>query len=128
MLSQTLKFNTCELPNAFQLRSEIEDLPPRLDAHVPEPVRYSCRFWAAHLLAASKEHDEMYQQAQHFFQEKLFYWLEVLSLLDDLESALILLRDVQKWVDLVKVGYIYERCCICSLSLLAQRRITTHPR
>ena len=109
LLSRTLKFNTCELPNAFQLRSEIEDLPLRLDAYIPELVRYSCRFWGAHLLAVPKEHnhDEIYQHAEHFFQQKLFYWLEVLSLLDDLESALMLLRDVQKWVDLVKVRYFF---------------------
>jgi hypothetical protein len=104
LLSRTLKFNTCELPSAYQLRSEIEELPLHLDAYVPEPVRYSCRFWAAHLHAMPKEHNEVYLHAKHFFQEQVFYWLEVLALLDDLESALISLRDVQKWVDLVKVG------------------------
>jgi hypothetical protein len=104
LLSQTLKFNTCELPNSYQLRSEIEELPQRLDTYVPEPVRYSCRFWAAHLHAMPKEHNEVYPRAKQFFQEQVFYWLEVLTLLDNLESALISLRDVHKWVDLVKVG------------------------
>jgi hypothetical protein len=104
LLSQTLKFNTCELPNAYQLRSEIEELPLHLDAYVPEPVRYSCRHWAAHLYAMPKEHNEVYLHAKHFFRERVFYWLEVLTLLDDLENALISLRDVQKWVDLVQVG------------------------
>jgi hypothetical protein len=110
LLSQTLKFNTCELPNGYQLRSEIEELPQRLDTYVPEPVRYSCRYWAAHLHAMPKKHNEVYLRAKHFFQEQVFYWLEVLTLLDDLESALISLRDVQKWVDLVnsKVGQNFE--------------------
>jgi hypothetical protein len=104
LLSQTLKFNTCELPNAYQLRSEIEELPLLLDTHVPEAVRYSCRFWAAHLYATPKEHNDVYLLAKHFFQERVFYWIEALTLLDNLESALISLRDVHKWVDLVKVG------------------------
>ena len=104
LLSQTLKFNTCELPNAYQLRSELEELPWLLDDHVPKPVRYSCRFWAAHLEAMPKEVNEVYQDAKRFFQERVFYWLEVLSLLGEQESALTSLRDVQKWVDLVKVG------------------------
>jgi hypothetical protein len=104
LLLQSLKFNMCELPNTWQLRSELEDLPQRLGTYVPESVRYSCRFWAAHLHAVPKEHNEVYFRAKHFFQERVFYWLEVLSLLDDLESALRALRDVQKWVDLVNVG------------------------
>jgi hypothetical protein len=103
LLSQTLKFNTCELPNAYQLRSEIEELPLLLDTHVPEAVRYSCRFWAAHLYSMPKEHNDVYLRAKDFFQDQVFYWLEVLTLLDDLESALKSLRDVQKWVDLVNV-------------------------
>jgi hypothetical protein len=98
ILLQSLKFNMCELPNAYQLRSELEDFPLHLDTYVPQHLRYSCRFWAAHLHTVPKENTEIYLFATTFFRERVFYWLEVLSLLDDLESALSSLRDLQKWV------------------------------
>jgi hypothetical protein len=101
ILSHTLKFNMCELPHAHHLLSELEDLPSRLDTYLPKYLRYSCQFWAAHLHTIPKEHAETYLFAQSFFHKRVFYWLEVLILLDDLEGALASLRDVQKWV---KVG------------------------
>lgn len=97
ILLHTLKFNTCDLPNAYQLRSELEELPLRLETYIPQHFRYSCQFWAAHLHTVPKEHTEIYLSAKNFFHGSVFYWLEVLSLLGDLESALTSLRDMQKW-------------------------------
>ena len=97
-LSGSLKFNMCELPNAHMLLSELDELPLRLDTYVPQYLRYSCQFWAAHLYTIPNELADIYGSAKNFFDKRILYWLEVMTLLDDLEGALTSLRDVQKWL------------------------------
>ncbi|KAG8783335.1 hypothetical protein FRC12_019849 [Ceratobasidium sp. 428] len=81
-----LRFNICGLETSHILNVDVPSLDQRVQAMVPGYLRYSCLHWYGHV--AQAETDSIVDQLKLFlFGDSLVYWIEVLSLLGELEVA-----------------------------------------
>ncbi|KAG8794017.1 hypothetical protein FRC12_000806 [Ceratobasidium sp. 428] len=81
-----LKFNICGLETSHMFNDDIPRLDQRVQAAVPVYLQYSCLHWYGHITQA--EADSIADPLKQFlFGDSLVYWIEVLSLLGELEVA-----------------------------------------
>ncbi|KAG8721356.1 hypothetical protein FRC09_008018 [Ceratobasidium sp. 395] len=81
-----LRFNICELETSYVVNIHVPSLEQQVRAAVPGHLRYSCLHWYSHI--AQAETDSIADKLKLFlFGDSLVYWIEVLSLLDQLEVA-----------------------------------------
>ena len=94
-----LRFNICGLESSHQRNDEILGLVQRIS---PE-LQYSAVYWLDHLsLSGGLGKEEKITNAYEFlYHARLFYWLEVLSVISEINAAAQTLR---KLVALSKVG------------------------
>ncbi|KAI9432253.1 WD40 repeat-like protein [Lactarius indigo] len=84
-----LKFNICGLESSRRRHDEIPDLKQR----IPQELRYSAVYWLDHLFRSDGSHDAKLKDARDFlYHERLFYWLEVLSIISEVNAAAQTLR------------------------------------
>jgi hypothetical protein len=86
--SDALHFNMGEVESSYLMNQEVEDLVDRIS----EEVLYACRWFASHIpssnLGAWRENDdEISLKICSFFENKFFYWLEVMSTSDSVGVA-----------------------------------------
>jgi hypothetical protein len=89
-LNKLLHSNMCGIKDASLCNHEVPDLPARLIEHVSAALLYSCRYGLTHLL----EHIRIAgSQSQvpcglfEFCEEHLLHWIELLSLMGDLDKV-----------------------------------------
>src|SRR5882762_2481402 len=99
---QTLSPDMCEIRDPSLYNSEVSDLANRIAAHIPPHVQYACRHWASHLMNGDT-HDKILDLLQGFCSDQMMNWLEVMSLLGQLESAIIGLLSTHR---IVKVRHL----------------------
>ena len=103
LMKEKLKRNICNLED-FVSYGEVKDLPTRQKIHIGDALVYACKFWTRHLLEIpSSNHDieEVHEAINKFFTTQLPYWIEVLSLMGNLEAGIYAINDVYKWYTLV---------------------------
>ena len=94
-----LKKNICKLDDHVVL-SEVRDLSVRQRDHIGDALEYACHFWAKHLLkipSSSTHIEEVKKAVDEFFTTQLLFWIEVLSLMGNLNAGVHSLNDVQQW-------------------------------
>ena len=79
VLLKDLKFNICNLETSYLANKDVTDLSSRVDKHIPPFLLYACRFWDDHLEHIGFETD-LFGKLRTFFEKKLLFWLEALSL------------------------------------------------
>jgi hypothetical protein len=67
--------------------SVLRDLQDRLEQYVPRHLRYAVLFWMKHLMKSEVDND-LVMALDTFCQEHLLHWLECLSYLEEIETAL----------------------------------------
>ncbi|KAG8763167.1 POC1 centriolar protein A, partial [Ceratobasidium sp. 428] len=87
VMNEGLKFNMCNLETSHLLNSQV----PNLDSQVQDAIRphlsYSCLYWSSHVSSAHiGALDDCLRS--FLFQTPLMYWIEALSLLGKLRTAL----------------------------------------
>src|ERR1700677_937559 len=99
IMKADLKFNICGLQSSHQRNDEIPDLKQ----HIPEELQYSAVYWLDHLSrSGGPRNDGKVGVAYEFlYHTRLFYWLEVLSVVSEINAAVQIL---QKLVVMSKVG------------------------
>jgi hypothetical protein len=83
------------------MNRDFEDLPARRKEFVCDALEYACRFWMHHVSLASKTGEGMILMLdllKDFFEQRFIFWIEILSILEDLGIASYSLRDVQEWL------------------------------
>jgi hypothetical protein len=102
IMKAELKFNICGLKTSHVRNDAVEDLSIRMAA-IPLRLSYSCRFWAAHLQDTPIEDhcDALLQGVEEFLYVHFLYWLEVMSLIEEIPASLIALLTVAR---LIEVG------------------------
>jgi hypothetical protein len=98
-----LKFNICDLETPDQ--RGVTDLPERIKAKIPFHLSYSCRFWATHLCDVGADRNgptSLLEEVSEFFHIRFLYWLEVMSLLNEVPASSVAMRRVALWA---KVSY-----------------------
>jgi hypothetical protein len=103
LMEKSLKRNVCEIP-AYAMNTDIEDLHDRRKEFVGDALEYVCRFWAHHVSLASKTGQGiglMLELLKDFFEHRFLFWIEILSISEDLGIATHSIRDVQEWLQSV---------------------------
>ncbi|KAL5513808.1 hypothetical protein ACEPAH_4209 [Sanghuangporus vaninii] len=86
-LHAELKFNVCGLGNPQLANRDVPDLKEKLNSHVSETLRYCSLHWMD--LVAELDDIQACDEAVIGFlhSPKVIFWIEVLSLLDELETG-----------------------------------------
>jgi hypothetical protein len=79
ILLDGLKFNICQLETSYLANKDVVDLKTRIDKYIPPALLYACRFWDDHLEHTGFEAG-LFGKLRSFFEKKLLFWFEVLSL------------------------------------------------
>lgn len=86
-MKSNLAFNTCRIPTLHLLNKSLQQLEVE---HMDLALVYACRYWGKHLIQATRDNG-FRAQAQPllhtFFDQKVLFWLEILSLAKDVTSA-----------------------------------------
>jgi hypothetical protein len=111
LLNRHLRYNMASLDDPDMANSDIEDLDGRLSRSIcqegnctgsslSQAVYYAARYWTTHIVSASTMESELLDNLIRFCNEHLFYWLELLSLIQSLaystQSSLIV---VIQWLE-----------------------------
>ncbi|KAK7059455.1 WD40 repeat-like protein [Favolaschia claudopus] len=97
VMQKHLKFNICRLPDSHLLNSEVSGLKETRESHLTPALTYATRFWGPHL-GDSEFDDEILVSLQGFLTGKFLFWLEVLSVLQEMASAPGILQFAQKYM------------------------------
>ena len=93
-----LCFNICSLDSSYLPNSAVLDLEERVKKFIPAELSYSCRFWATHVRATSFD-SSLAKEVQAFFDgERLLFWLEALSLMENIGSSVGALSYITDWL------------------------------
>ncbi|KAJ1311863.1 hypothetical protein OPQ81_010323 [Rhizoctonia solani] len=92
-----LRFNICNLESSYKFNRQIKDLSDRVASKISNRLKYGCTYWISHLVEAPEgsflqEVDKLISGAS------LMYWLEVLSLIGQLDVALEGLPRLAVWL------------------------------
>jgi hypothetical protein len=95
LMNEKLAYNICGV-NPYLFNSENEDIQDSVARVVPESLQYACRYWADHLSSLSQDNPytdkedktAIIRHVETFYREHLLFWLEALSLLGSIDSAL----------------------------------------
>ncbi|KAH9033801.1 hypothetical protein EDB85DRAFT_2274664, partial [Lactarius pseudohatsudake] len=90
IMKADLKFNICGLESSRRRNDEIPDLEQR----IPQELQYSAVYWLDHLSRSDELlNAEKLNDAHDFLcHARLFYWLEVLSVVSEINAAARTLR------------------------------------
>jgi len=98
VMEHGLCFNICSLESSYLPNSAVLDLSERVKKFIPAQLSYSCRFWAMHVRSTSFD-SSLAKEVDAFFDgERLLFWLEALSLTDNLGSSVGALSYISDWL------------------------------
>jgi len=88
----TGKVLKCNITDAGRPELDNSDIPVNLDRHLPESLRYSCRFALVHTGTLKSKTAKVLLALDQFLNTKLLEWIEVMSLLKLVDTAAFILR------------------------------------
>jgi hypothetical protein len=97
LMRDGLRFNICDLETSHLFNNEVKDLSQRIENKVGRPLLYACRFWASHVqstMANEYNRFSLMKEVEEFLYTRLLFWLEVMSLVDEIAAANISLLTV----------------------------------
>jgi len=93
-----LSFNMCDLKSSYLPNSKDPGLRGRVEKCIPPHLSYACRYWPVHVQTTHFD-PELAKEIKSFFEhERLFFWLEVLGLINALSGAVPALPLIAKWL------------------------------
>ncbi|OAX35139.1 WD40 repeat-like protein [Rhizopogon vinicolor AM-OR11-026] len=98
VMKRGLRFNICSLESSYLPNSDVPDLGKRVKEFIPAELSYSCRFWGAHVRAASFEPSLAGEVGAFFDGERLLFWLEALALMKNFSGSLGTLSPIVDWL------------------------------
>jgi len=98
VMEHGLCFNICSLESSYLPNYAILDLSERVKKFIPPQLSYSCRFWAMHVRSTSFDSSLAKEVDAFFDEERLLFWLEALSLMENLGSSVGALSYISHWV------------------------------
>ena len=88
----------CSLPD-YVLNLNVKDLPRKLkESGICGALEYACRSWYKHLIV-TKNQIHVVSALYCFLKEKFLFWLEVLSVLGTVGTAVHALGVTIKWLN-----------------------------
>jgi len=96
LMKGRLKKDICNL-GKYAFLSEVEDLAIYRAAHIGDALWYACSFWTGHLMRVPSNSPEVQKEIDGFFTNYFLFWIEVLSLMGNLDIGVYALNDIQQW-------------------------------
>jgi len=96
-MKDELQFNICDLKTSYLRNAEVPDLPSRVEERISPRLSYSTCFWANHL-AETPFDSELFENLQYFMDNQFLFWLEVLSLVKQVNLASSMLLMLVDWL------------------------------
>ncbi|KAJ8597149.1 hypothetical protein M405DRAFT_780480 [Rhizopogon salebrosus TDB-379] len=114
VMKHGLRFNICSLESSYLPNSDVSDLEKRVKESIVPELSYSCRFWGTHAGATPIE-PLLAKEVKAFFDgDHLLFWIEALSLLKSVGSAVQTLSSVADWCQVRDCSF-YSQCILtCS--------------
>lgn len=81
VMEQELCFNICRLPTSSKANRDIEGLDALIHQYISSPLSYACRYWMYHASCVPVWPDELAKEVTAFFETRLLWWLEVMSVM-----------------------------------------------
>lgn len=98
VMEHGLRFNICDLKSSYLPNSSDPGLQDRVQGCILPHLSYSSRFWTSHVRDTAFD-EELAKEVKLFFDnERVFFWLESLALIDALGSAVPALPLVSHWL------------------------------
>ena len=110
VVKEKLKRNICNLDD-YVLLSDVKDLSERRMCHIGDTLGYACHFWTNHLMGIPSDGpdvEEVWKAIDEFFTMRLLFWIEVLSLMGNLDVCVYALINIQQWYALVSCAQIIQ--------------------
>ena len=101
LMNQMLEKNMCKLPDAVA-NSDVSDLKERSEKHINPALRYACMLWHIHLAGVHmvpSPTSMIILTLHQFLERKFLFWLEVLSVLGTVRSAVDALQATMDWLE-----------------------------
>ncbi|KIM27695.1 hypothetical protein M408DRAFT_24343 [Serendipita vermifera MAFF 305830] len=104
-----LRFNMCKLKTSYQTNSEIEDLNERVQENISDILQYSCLYWSNHLCSSLDPVSKEVCESLGIFLsgEWVLYWLEALSVMGRVPTAIEALRNIKRCRKIFEEGIVY---------------------
>ena len=106
LMEQRLRRNICDLD--CSLLHEVDDLSDCRKEHIGEALEYACRFWTKHLVKSpsrGSDSEKIQGEIKKFFTTHLLHWIEVLTIMENLDTSVYSLNDIKQWYILVSFGH-----------------------
>ncbi|CAE6484477.1 unnamed protein product [Rhizoctonia solani] len=97
VMKEQLRFNICDLATSFVPNEKVEDLKARTKKNISPTLAYACRYWASHLAPAPRL-DILQTMLDEFLSYQLLFWVEVLSLHQELIMGVESLLKAKHWL------------------------------
>jgi hypothetical protein len=98
-MNRGLKFNICRLESSYLRNDDIPDLASRIAKTISPYLLYSCRFFADHLSDSTNNNASLLEEIESFLHTNLLYWLEVMSLCNQVPEAVTALNSLTGWLE-----------------------------
>jgi hypothetical protein len=99
ILRNGLTFNMGRVTSSY-VRNNDMSISADSFTDITTPLCYACRHWVTHLSQAVLT-GSLLDKARYFFENKFLYWLEVMSLLNEIDVALEQLRSFEQLMEVI---------------------------
>ena len=103
LMREKLRRNICKLDD-HAILSAVEDCSDHRKEYIGDALEYACCFLTKHLVGVPGSDPgvgEVQEAINTFFTTCLLFWIEVLSLVGELDIGIHALNDIQQWYTLV---------------------------
>lgn len=119
IMSSRLCRDICGLVMPGKMASEIPH--SRIEENIPQHLRYACRYWVDHLSKLDSGNRREVGlvdggKVHTFLQGYFLYWLEAMSLIKEIPTAILIFNQLQT---LVMVSHSLKKLCLLSNTSLA---------
>lgn len=100
VMNEKLKYNICNMDTSYVSTQKIPHLEKKISQYITESLQYAAINWANHLSAVKSdaEHkDALIDFVHKIMEHKLLFWFEVLSILDEMAKASIIIKQFKVW-------------------------------
>ncbi|KAF7980462.1 hypothetical protein HWV62_37928 [Athelia sp. TMB] len=98
IMNSQLRFNICNLRSSHVPNADIAGLAIRVNAVIPQHLKYACLFLRHHLRLTPSGQPIILSSILQLFESKFLFWLEVLSLMGEVQAASQTITVVKSWV------------------------------